>query len=359
MNRRHFLLTTAGAAACLVPRGALANLADPADSWRTYEVTTDIDILHPDGVTRVWAPLPLPATTPFQRLLDSRSHAEGGRAEIRTLGSGTTVLAASWPAGVEPRVSLTHRIATRDLTVDFKRPARTSPADRATLAPYLRPTSLQPTDGIVGETARTITRGAGSDLEKARAIYDWVVDNTFRDPTVQGCGLGDIRFMLESGDLGGKCADINALYAGLARAAGLPARDVYGVRVGPSRRGFKSLGISTSDATRAQHCRAEVYLRPYGWVPVDPADVGKVALEEPPGHLSPESEPVQRARAMLFGSWEMNWMAYNYSHNVQLPGAQHVGDLGFLLYPQCETADGLIDSLAPDQFRYRITARQV
>ena len=49
--------------------------------------------------------------------------------------------------------------------------------------------------------------------------------NVVRDPKVKGCGIGDITTMLESGYLGGKCADLNALYVGLARAAGLPARD--------------------------------------------------------------------------------------------------------------------------------------
>ena len=48
--------------------------------------------------------------------------------------------------------------------------------------------------------------------------------------------------MLESRNLGGKCADLNALYVGLARAAGLPARDVYGMRVAKSQKGYKSLG---------------------------------------------------------------------------------------------------------------------
>src|SRR6185436_20004046 len=108
--------------------------------------------------------------------------------------------------------------------------------------------------------ANAITKGAGTDLEKARAIYDWVVDNTFRDPKVQGCGVGDIRFMLESGNLGGKCADINALFVGLCRASGIPARDVYGLRVAPSEKGPRSLGLASADATRAQHYRAEVYL---------------------------------------------------------------------------------------------------
>jgi len=70
----------------------------------------------------------------------------------------------------------------------------------------------------VKATATEITSGAKSDLAKARAIYEWIVDNTFRNPKTRGCGIGDIRFMLESRDLGGKCADLNALYVGLARA---------------------------------------------------------------------------------------------------------------------------------------------
>jgi transglutaminase-like putative cysteine protease len=55
--------------------------------------------------------------------------------------------------------------------------------------------------------------------------------------------------MLESGDLGGKCADLNALYVGLARAAGLPARDVYGIRIAKSELGYKSLGASSENIT--------------------------------------------------------------------------------------------------------------
>src|SRR6516165_201888 len=151
-------------------------------------------------------------------------------------------------------------------------------------------------------TASEITAGAKTDLEKARAIYDWIVENTFRNPKTRGCGNGDIRFMLETKDLGGKCADLNALYVGLARAAGLPSRDVSGIRVAKSELGYKSLGPSTENITKAQHCRAQVYLRDYGWAPVDPADVRKVVLEEPPGNRALDDELVKKARARLFGS---------------------------------------------------------
>jgi transglutaminase-like putative cysteine protease len=210
----------------------------------------------------------------------------------------------------------------------------------------------------VKATADQITRGSETDLQKAHAIYEWIVENTFRDPKVRGCGVGDIRFMLQSRDLGGKCADLNALYVGLARAAGLPARDVYGIRIGKSDLGYKSLGASSGTITTAQHCRAEVYIGDYGWIPVDPADVRKVVREEPPGNRPLDDDLVKMARARLFGSWEMNWMAYNFAHDVRLPGSAGT-PIAFFMYPQAETGAGRIDSLDPSDFKYEITSRQI
>ena len=216
-----------------------------------------------------------------------------------------------------------------------------------------------PIDGIVKTQADECVRGAKTDVEKARNIYEWVVDNTFRNPKTRGCGTGDIRFMLESGDLGGKCADLNALYVGLARAAGLPARHVYGLRVGKSQLGFQSLGPATENVTKGQHCRVEVYLAEYGWVPVDPADVRKVVLEEPPGNRPLDDEIVRDARKRLFGSWEMNWMAYNYAPDVALPGSPTGARANYFMYPQGETAEGRLDSFDPDNFKYQITSKEI
>jgi transglutaminase-like putative cysteine protease len=132
---------------------------------------------------------------------------------------------------------------------------------------------------------------------------------------------------------------------------------VYGIRVGKSELGYKSLGASSENVTKAQHCRAEVYLSDYGWVPVDPADVRKVMLEEPPGNRAKDDDMVKSARARLFGFWEMNWMGYNFAHDVALPGSNGA-PLGFLMYPQAETAEGRLDSLDPDNFKYDITSTE-
>lgn len=328
------------------------------NGWRTYEVVTRVEILKPSGQTRIWLPVPLTTRTPFQKTLANRFTAEGGVAKlVKNKTDGLAVVTAEYPAGAKPVLVLTSRVATKNYAVDLSAAGKARATDRSDLEHFLQPTKFLPTDGIVRETATEITRGANTDLEKARAIYEWIVENTVRNPKTRGCGTGDIRFMLESKDFSGKCADLNALFVGLSRASGLPARDAYGIRVAKSELGYKSLGASSENVTKAQHCRAEVYLESYGWVPVDPADVRKVILEEPPGNRPIDDDMVKKARARLFGSWEMNWVAYNFAHDVALPGSTGA-PVGFLMYPQAETADGRLDCLAPDNFKYEITSTE-
>jgi len=347
-------------ASLALPKSArLLALGDPRGAWRTFEVTASVEVLNPSGTTRVWLPAALLRDTVFQKTLANDFRAEGGKVElVENKADALGIVAATFPAGTKPVLTLTSRVSTRDYAVDLSTPARAGKGNASELEYYLQPTALVPTDGIVKEQAVACTRGATTDLEKARNIYDWVVDNTFRNPKTRGCGTGDIRFMLETGDLGGKCADLNALYVGLARAAGLPARHVYGLRIAKSDLGYKSLGPSTEVCTKGQHCRVEVYLTGYGWVPVDPADVRKVVLEEPPGNLPLDHEMVKKARTRLFGSWEMNWMAYNFGHDVALPGSSGK-PVGYFMYPQGETADGRIDPFDPDAFRYQITSKEL
>jgi transglutaminase-like putative cysteine protease len=372
MNRRDFLQTAGLVSAGLAfPKTASlfareSQTATAPAAWRTFEVTTRVEILKPSGVTRIWLPAGLTSETPFQKTLSNTFNVEAGSAKlIESKPDSLGIISAEFPEGAKPVLISTSRITTRNYAVDFFAPGKAGNANapketRADLDYFLRPTKLIPTDGIVKEKADEIIAKANADTDvgKARAIYEWVVVNTFRNPKTRGCGTGDIRFMLETGDLSGKCADLNALYVGLARAAGLPARDVYGIRVAPSELGYKSLGPATENITKAQHCRAEVYLSSYGWVPVDPADVRKVVLEEPPGNRPLNDDLVKKTRARLFGSWEMNWMAYNFAHDVALPGSTG-GPIGFLMYPQAETNQGRVDSLDPDSFKYEITAREI
>jgi transglutaminase-like putative cysteine protease len=362
MDRRDFMRFTGTASAVMTLPGlvsnALAQAATPADKWRTFEVTTRVEILKPVGVTRVWLPTPLSQDTPYQKGLGNTWSSDDGRVSFGTdpkFGAG--MVWAEFPEGAKPVLTLVSRFATRDIAVDLSKPGNAGTEDKALLARYTAASDLLPTDGIVKQTSSGIVKGKRGDLEKASALYEWIVENTYRDPKVRGCGVGDIKFMLENKAMGGKCADLNALFVALARAEGIPARDVYGVRVAGSNLGYKSLGRTGGDITNAQHCRAEFYLASHGWVPVDPADVRKVMLEEDGGKKI-DDPMVVSARKRLFGSWEMNWLAYNYAHDLALPGSSR-GKLGFLMYPQSETAEGRLDSLDPANFKYVINAKEI
>ncbi|GGH16758.1 transglutaminase [Alsobacter metallidurans] len=346
----------AAGTAALLPRAAWAQASAPG--WRSFEIRTTLKLRNPGGgAARAWVPLPSAVDESWVRAVGSTWSGNGRFEAVADPVYGAPMLVASWTGEAEPRLEIVSRLTTRDRAVDLARPTPVTPLSETERLLYTRGTELLPVTGIVKAKADEIVAGAAGDLAKARAIYEWVVENTFRDPATLGCGVGDIESLLASGNLGGKCADLNALYVGLARAAGLPARDVYGIRIAPSRRGYRSLGANAEVISKAQHCRAEVWLADFGWFPVDPADVRKVVLEEPPGKLAITDPKVVEARKMLFGGWEMNWMPYNVAHDVTLPGSRRV--VPFLMYSQAETADGVLDSLDPDAFGYAITAREV
>jgi transglutaminase-like putative cysteine protease len=362
MDRRIFLKTGAALPLAALPRLAAAQqlpFNPQPGAWRTFEITTRVEVLKPAGTTRVWLPVPV-VEDGSQKPLDNSWTGNAPAMRLAHDGKyGAAIFCAEWTAPpAAPTVELTSRFMTRDRAVSLAKPDPSLRLDAADAKFFTAPTDLQPTDGIVRKTALEATKGAKTDVEKARALYEWVVDNTERNPKTRGCGVGDIKAMLETGNLTGKCADLNALYVGLARSVGLPARDIYGIRVARSNFGYRSLGAGTENVTRAQHCRAEVFLNGYGWVPVDPADVRKVVLEEKPQPTTLADPVVPPVRQKLFGAWEMNWLAFNTAHDVALPGSNGQ-KLAFFMYPQLETAGGRADPLDPDNFKYTITAREL
>ena len=369
--RRSFLKNTAAAAmaaalpalgfaqapAAAVP-AARRNFAPQSGGWRTFEVTTRVDIPKPEGVTRVWLPVPS-VNSDYQHSLENGFSSNGTAKLVQDGQEGAKMLYVEFAASeAHPFIELTSRVQTQGRAMDWsQKTAKAEDAD--TLRYYTRATTLIPTDGIVRKTALAATQGAKTDIEKTQKLYDWIVANTYREPKVRGCGEGDIKTMLETGNLGGKCADLNALFVGLCRSVGVPARDVYGIRLVPSAFGYKELSGNPASLKGAQHCRSEVYLKGYGWVAMDPADVAKVMRLETADWIKNTTNPVVApVNKALFGGWEGNWMAYNTAHDVALPNSK--GEkLGFLMYPVGENSTGRFDSYAPDNFKYQITAKEI
>ncbi len=327
-------------------------------AWQTFEITTTIKLQNVTGPAKVWVPLPSLDTDWQQSLANDWSgNANVFRVETESQYSAKYLI-AEFDGSTSPVLEVISRVQTRDRAVDWSQPAARQESS-ATLKKWTKSTELIPTDGIVRITARQIVEGARSDVEKVERIYNWIIVSTYREPKVRGCGTGDIKAMLETKNFGGKCGDINGLFVGLCRAAGVPARDAYGLRLAPSVFGYKELSGNPASLKSAQHCRAEVYLRKYGWVAMDPADVGKVMRQETADWIKDPDHPVVApVRKALFGGWEGNWMAYNFAHDVSLPGSSN-GKVGFLMYPQAEINGQSVDPLAPDAFAYTITSQKL
>lgn len=340
------------------PEGSSASRLPPVKApeaptdWRNFEITTTVTLPKSSGATRLWLPLPLNQDTLFQRTVAHRWKSNAAEASLRRLPEGDLeTFVCEWPGGIEPRLELTTTVATADRHFDIAR--RTMAPEREDILRRNLQSSQQiPNDGPAHALAERIVGRVRDPVAQAKAIYDWIVDNVNYFPEQPAGGLGNVRSQFDSGQFGGRSADINGLFVALCRAIGIPARCVYGLRVGSSRL-FRSLGVNDDNATLAQHCRAEFYVPGYSWIPVDPSDVRRAIVIE---GLSDRDSKLQALRRILFGVWEMNWVAYNIGADLTLPNSSQRVPNFFL--PRVENGEGLRDGRDPASFKFSINARQ-
>ena len=123
MRRRSFL--QAGAAASVLgtlPRLAFAQQLpyDPKPTgWRTFEITTRVEVLKPQGVSRAWVPLPSIESdyqkVHEQQLVGQRLGAHGERRQVRR-----HMVVAEWSAVEKaPVLEVVSSFSTINRATDF------------------------------------------------------------------------------------------------------------------------------------------------------------------------------------------------------------------------------------------------
>ena len=326
---------------------------EPPSEWRTYEITTTVNLKSASGLNRLWLPLPLNQDTLFQRTLGHTWEGNPSSSSMRRLPDGDLeVFHCEWRNGSDGKLQIKTVVTTADRHFDITK-RTVAPEREDILRRNLQASQLIPNEGLAFQLGERILGRIKDPVAQAKAIYDWVVDNSTYDPSLPGCGTGDVRSQLISGQYGGRSADINGLFVSICRAIGIPARCVYGLRVAPSRL-FRSLGLPNDDTTRSQHVRAEFYVPGYGWIPVDPSDVRRaIAMEG----LSDRDSKLLSLKKILFGVWEMNWIAFNVGTDVTLPGQNSA--MPFLLLPQLESPSGRLDGTQPTAIQYTISAKRI
>ena len=153
MRRRSFIQAGAAASALTaLPRIALAQQLpyDPKPTgWRTFEITTKVELQWPQGTSRVWVPLPS-VEGDYQKVI---GNSWSGNASVRKAADpkyGAGMAMAEWGAGEKaPVVEVTSTFATRNRKVDFRKRNPSIKLDPAAQKFLTAPTELIPTDGIV------------------------------------------------------------------------------------------------------------------------------------------------------------------------------------------------------------------
>jgi transglutaminase-like putative cysteine protease len=312
---------------------------------RTGTVTVEVDLSAQTAgkETRLW--LPYPVTDADQSITGISVSGTFAESAVYTdRANGTPMLYARWDAATAGRKLSFTFSAERQAIRHANLPAKEAAWNPADYREYLRPTSLGPTDGEVKKLADTITKGKKTVPDKARAIYDWVCDNMYRDPATKGCGKGDVCALLQKP--GGKCTDISSVYVALARAAGVPAREIFGIRLGKK---------TEEDITAWQHCWAEFFLPGYGWVPVDPADVRKAMLVE---KLELADAKAREYREYFWGGLDPYRIRLAVGRDLTLNPPQAGPPLNTFGYPYAEVGGAPLDFYDPKGFSYRITFRE-
>ncbi len=309
-------------------------------------ITMDFDLSrHPsDKEVRLW--IPYPVSSPYQDITNMTLSGDfTGSAVYTDTKYQTPILYAWWPAGTESRkLTLSFKAVRQEVQRrDF--PEKEAAWDPADYRMWLQPTSLGPIDGPVKKLADSITSGKATVLAKARAIYDWTCANTYRDPATVGCGKGDVCKLLKNP--GGKCTDIHSVFVALCRAAGVPAREIFGVRIGKKE---------VQDISNWQHCWAEFYLPGYGWVPVDPADVRKMMLK---GNLKADDPETKKLQEYFWGGWDAYRVKLAQGRDLVLNPAQQGGPLNTFGYPYAEVDGEPLNFYDPAAFSYTLTSYRI
>ncbi|HKK01212.1 MAG TPA: transglutaminase domain-containing protein [Desulfuromonadales bacterium] len=320
---------------CLLATGAFA-----ADQAGRITMHFDLSAQPAGQEARLW--IPYPVSDANQKITDisvTGNYADEG--VYTDQATGTPMLYARWAKDAKSRTLTFAFDVDRKEVIRRDFPAREGAWNRSDFAADLAPTSYGPTTGEVKKLADRITAGKTTVLAKAKAIYDWTCVNTYRDPKTRGCGKGDVCALLARP--GGKCADISSVFVALARAAGVPARDDFGLRQGKK---------SGQDITTWYHCWAEFYLPGYGWVPVDPADVRKMMLVQ---HLKLDDPKTEHYRKYFWGGIDAFRVALSHGRDLNLNPRQAAGSLNYLMYPYAEIGGAPLDWLDPTTFKYSIT----
>ncbi|RMF23980.1 MAG: hypothetical protein D6760_04320 [Deltaproteobacteria bacterium] len=278
--------------------------AAAADS-RQFRFTYEFELTPPPDADKIAVWIPLPIESDAQAISDMHIDSSVPFKVTKEHVYGNRMIYLERHG--DPRTPLS---ATVRFRVD-RREYAGAPAARPS-SRYVSANKLVPTTGLIKQISDRTTADKTTTMEKARAIYDFVVDRMRYDKSGTGWGHGDALFACTKKK--GNCTDFHALFIAMARAAGIPARFEIG---------FPIPRNAHEGTIPGYHCWAEFWEAGRGWIPVDASEA----------HKHPEQ------REYLFGHLDPNRVQMTTGRDILLSPRQAGEPLNYFVYPYVEIND--------------------
>lgn len=282
----------------------------PADS-RTFAIEYVAQVKDiPAGARQLRLWVPVPRDSSVQTIRDLRF--DGDRPRLTTEQRFGNQLAyweiADPPATVETKYSFT--CTRREQVTDLAALAQDGVEVAAIPAVFTGNDRLTFVDARIQKMAAEVTAGKATTLQKARAIYDYVLEHMQYDKSGTGWGRGDTNHACDAGK--GNCTDFHALFMSLARASGIAAGFEIGLYL-PYERGKQ-------EPPGGYHCWSFFRVPGKAWVPIDASEASRCP---------------DRA-AYFFGAHTPNRVTLTVGRDLVLEPRQAGEPLNYLLNPYAE-----------------------
>ncbi|HEY3914273.1 MAG TPA: transglutaminase-like domain-containing protein, partial [Verrucomicrobiae bacterium] len=265
----------------------------------TMTVNVKSNTVPPGDMIRAW--LPIPRQYPFQNGFQMES-AEPSPKSIAPASSPirSAFFEERADANGSAKFEIAYTYTTHGIHFNLD-PAAVKPFDAAdtTLAPFIQEAPHVVFTEKIRDLAHEITGKETNSMLKAKAFFDWIGSNvkySFAREYSTLTNISDYCLTHRYGD----CGQEALLFITLCRSEGIPARWQTGWDLWPRAKDI--------------HDWTEIYLAPYGWVPVDPW-AGEFAMQYCPA-LTPAER--QELHDFYFGGLDYYRMAANSDHSQKL-----------------------------------------
>lgn len=259
---------------------------------------------------RVW--LPVPQDTTVQTITNLKFSREARLGIEPKYGNRIAYVEIDNP-GATAEVTMSFTCARKEIRTDLALLKDDGQDASGSFSVFLKSDRLVFVDDEIKKLSDEITKGRTTTVEKARAIYDYVLGKMTYDKNHQGWGFGSTRHACDVGK--GNCTDFHALFNSLCRAQGIASGFEIGLYLPYERKSAEALG--------GYHCWAFFRVPGKTWVPVDCS----------------EADRDPKRTEYFFGGHTSNRVTLSTGRDIVLEPRQAGDPLNYFLNPYAE-ADG-------------------